>query len=474
MTKIRITESASPNKYTVNEPSEVDGVNILARATGPAFFPNSISGNKVFYSLESWENALAEEAFKSRLSDRKVLGTIGHDVELDDDAIRAGLPSHIVSKIWIDYDTNVGMAEYLVLNTGPGRTLNTLLRAGVKMNVSTLCEGSFKDTTSFTEANEVDPDNFYIKRIDFVLDPGYTDALPKVVESITHSNQKENNQMSENKVIELLEKQLNQITESSKTYEAEKIQLRESLNQAQAKLKIYENLGTPEELEASQEELNKFQEVAETPDLLKDVLKDAEEVVAQLTDALSTREDTISEEDQEELAKYRELADSPEVVKELVETLEQYANKSTEPSETEQKALEELAAYQELGTVEEIKDLTELTEALMLGEAKREIRESAEEANVDPDRVEILVDKGFEVEEAIEFLKEDASTEDEDEDEGELDALNEEPKTFSESLSTRFLRSLRDQNKTPISESKDMFPSQSLAQQLLQRNFRSK
>jgi hypothetical protein len=120
--------------------SEVDGVHILARIEGPAFFPETVSeGNNVYYPQEAWENAIADPSLKTKLADRLVYGTIGHNIDLDDDAIREGKFSHVTTRVWIN-EENVGRAEYLVYNTDPGRTLNMLLRTKSKLRVKPMAD----------------------------------------------------------------------------------------------------------------------------------------------------------------------------------------------------------------------------------------------------------------------------------------------------------------------------------------------
>lgn len=488
---LRLHESLDTENYKFSDESEssvVDGVNILARVKGPAFFPDSVSGNKVFYSRQTWENALARPEFQERKKNRLIFGSIGHEVELDDDGVRNGLVSHIVSDMYINED-GIGEAEYLILNTEPGRVLNTLLRAGSKLHVSTRCDGEFLPTSSHTGVKEVDPDNFIIDRIDFVIDPGYKEALPKLIESLNKQSEKETKVSEVNtatdKAFSILESQMKALSESNKIAESEKVALRESLVKVQEELKAYQSLGTPQQIKENQEELDEFKEIADTPEELKTSLEETEEVVSQLTDALKEKDEEgqVSESEAEELAQYKELADSPEEVKslaesveELVDTLKEYKDLGT-PEEVKE-ALEQavqiqdcLHKYENLGTPEEIEELADETENLIQEAKKRKIRESAEEAGVDPDKVEDLVDKGFETQEAIEFIQD--LTGDKQDEEGNSDQQTDEegePESISEALSTRFLRKAR---RSSIKESKrpaTFASGMTLAQRLMATN----
>lgn len=490
----KLYESLDTQDYKFSKESEdsvVDGIHILARVKGPAFFPDSVSGNNVFYSRQTWENALAQPEFQERKKNRLIFGSIGHEVELDDDGVRNGLVSHIVSDMYINED-GIGEAEYLVLNTGPGRTLNTLLRAGSKLRVSTRCDGEFLPTSSRTGVKEVDPDNFIIDRIDFVIEPGYKEALPKLIESLNKQTEKESEVSEVNtttdKALSILESQLKTLSESNKIAESEKVSLRESLAKVQEELKAYQSLGTPQQIKESQEELDEFKEIADTPEELKTSLEETEEVVSQLTDALKEKDDDdgqVSESEAEELAQYKELAESPEEVKslaesveELVDTLKEYKDLGT-PEEVKE-ALEQavqiqdcLHKYENLGTPEEIEELAVETENMIQEAKKRSIRESAEEAGVDPDKVEELVEKGFEAEEAIEFIQDLTGDKQDDDSENneQQDDDEENPESITEALSTRFLRktrrnSIKESAKRPATLAGGM----TLAQRLMATN----
>lgn len=176
-----------------DDKSVVDGVNILAKVSGPSFFPDKTSRNHVHYPRLAWENALKDPDFQQRLKERRVYGTIGHDVEMNDEAVRAGNFSHIVSRVWID-DNGVGNAEYLILNTPPGRILNTLFRAGSKIYVSTKAGGEFERQEG--DIKYVDPDVFFLERIDFVIDPGFLETNPQLLESYKNLT-RDNKRMSE-------------------------------------------------------------------------------------------------------------------------------------------------------------------------------------------------------------------------------------------------------------------------------------
>ena len=62
-----IWESKKGSGFQVLQESEgnsvVDGVHILARVSGPSFFPDTTSRNNVHYPKEAWENAIKRKGY---------------------------------------------------------------------------------------------------------------------------------------------------------------------------------------------------------------------------------------------------------------------------------------------------------------------------------------------------------------------------------------------------------------------------
>lgn len=161
---------------------DVDGVHVIGKVVGPAFFPNSTSRNKVEYSRELWEQVLSKPETITEMSARRLYNTFGHGQKIDDEALLDGRISHITTKAYIN-DAGVGICECLILNTIPGRNLLTYLGAKSKLRVSTRCRGTYL-TKSNAKGNAVpDPRTFQFKGVDFVHDPGYLSAEP----SMSHS-----------------------------------------------------------------------------------------------------------------------------------------------------------------------------------------------------------------------------------------------------------------------------------------------
>lgn len=151
---------------------------ILGIYRGPAFFLNSISRNKRFYSDEVWRNAVADEAFIDRMTRRVMYGGIGHDVKINEEALRTGMISHIVTDVQIEED-GIGYATYEVFDNISGQQLNTYLLAGSGLKTSTRAYGrplkgrKHRNEDLPRDVEIIDPNNFSFVGIDFVIDPGF-------------------------------------------------------------------------------------------------------------------------------------------------------------------------------------------------------------------------------------------------------------------------------------------------------------
>lgn len=458
------------------ETSEVDGKYILARASGPAFFPNTTSRNNVFYPKEAWENAIADEEFQHRLKNRLVFGTIGHDPEITDNEVRKGEFSHIVTKVWIGED-DIGYAEYLVLNTEPGRILNTLLRAGVGISVSTKGYGTTIETSD-KDTEMVDPDNFSFDRIDFVIDPGYLQAKPELKESKNTENTNYNrNEQKMDKTIDILENATKRLEESNKSLQTEITESKVALSKANAALDSYRALGSVQQVAEAMSQLDKYRLLG-TPRKIKEDLDQAEEVIGLLEDQVQDLTATIDQlkadepatdevtedEDTSELDAYRELG-TVEELKACLEKAEELLAEEPEEDEIEEDEDDEaplsdigspeeiralvqeaeeadslLQQYQELGSVEELKEMCARLEEYGELEKEASAEDLAEEYDVASEVVTKLQDKGLSDDEIKDILDsmqntvqgEEIDEDGEDEDEPLISEDDEEDETLEE------------------------------------------
>nr|DAY41550.1 MAG TPA: Prohead core protein serine protease [Caudoviricetes sp.] len=467
-----IWESKKGSGFQILQESEgnsvVDGVHILARVSGPSFFPDTTSRNNVHYPKEAWENAINDPEFQERLQNKLVFGTIGHDPEMTDNEVRNGIHSHIVSKVWID-ENNIGMAEYLILNTEPGRVLNTLLRAGSRVSVSTRAYGGIQEDKSPTGAEIVDPTDFSLERIDFVIDPGYKQAKPILQEQNNKENktQEDNTMADVNVITEQLEKQVSFLTEQYNLSAKDAKELQKALTEAKVneaankvELEGYRALGTMAKLQEAVTKLAKFEELSEDPEELEKNLEEGAETIEELTaeierlqalkaelEAKVTENDQVGtdlEQTKTQLAEFDDLG-SAEEIRDLLSTVEEVQ--------------EELDQYRELGTVDEIKDAFEKIEKFAEESEQAELQDLADEYGADAEAINLLKSKGLSVEEietvldGVATVEGDADvdiTEEDSEDEETED--DDEEEVLGESLSSATLRRLSRMKR--IAESK--------------------
>lgn len=407
----------SKTAYTVSETgseSVVDGVNILARVSGPTFFPETTSRNGVYYTLEAWQHALSDPELQQRLDSRLVLGTFGHDIEITDEEVRKGLFSHITTKLWIE--DGVGYAEHLVLNTEPGRNLNTLLRAGARISTSTKANGYLAESQTADGYSMVEPEGFTLERIDFVLDPGYLEAKPELLESFSSKGKQK---MDKTRTpIEIMEAHVSDLRARGELSDKRATELQEALGasrvevaEAKAAMKLYEAFGTPVEIHEKLKKLSMYESIDDDPEALADTVEAATETIEDLTDKLDaatqeleqtqealgdetpeTYKALLAEADAavEQLAAFKEVAETPEQVQELMDVAA--------------KAEEQLTQYQELGTVEELEELIDTAEKVQEQLEGEEVADIADEVGVEPEIVESLRRKGMSLKEARKLL----------------------------------------------------------------------
>lgn len=449
--------AASPFIIIESTSGEVDGVHILAKVEGPAFFPETTSRNSVFYPLEAWESAISDPEFVARLSDRLVYGTIGHNAELSDDDIREGRFSHIVTRVWID-ESNVGRAEYLILNTNVGKILNTLLRSGSKLRVSTKAEGYFENGSN-SKVKIVIPDSFKLERIDFVIDPGYREALPQVTESLSDDPKLQSSNSTgvkmDDKVVSILEAR---VTELKTEHQSLQTQIQEanktisSLNEAVAvgksELGNYTQLGTFASVQEALSELAQYQRIGSVHEI-HEALEQGQEVIDDMSGTITDLKDKLEDQPEE----YQDLGTPGDIRTALDQALT---------------AVDELQTYRELGSVEEISDLIAKTDEMAETMEQEAAANCAAEHGVDPSVVATLLGKGMSLEECNEFLtslkpavseeeqedptkvpgyvapaQEPGTGEEEEEEEQEEEEEEEDPAKVSESRSSKALRNLR-------------------------------
>lgn len=178
---VDIFETSNADFVFYESDSDVDGVHVIAKVRGPACFDGAASRNKRWYPEGHWTKQFVKSEVQKKLKDRLMFGAWGHERELTDEELADGKHSHITTRLWMEGKT--GLAEYLILNTPAGRILNTTLRAKSKLSVSTRGSGAYKEE-EHNGLPVIDSDNYNLERVDFVVNPGFLQACPDLVETL--------------------------------------------------------------------------------------------------------------------------------------------------------------------------------------------------------------------------------------------------------------------------------------------------
>lgn len=325
------------NESSKSNYPEVDGHNVLGVLSGVFFVPDGRSVNERFYPREFWEEVLANPEVQNRIDDRVMFGTIGHeDKYVDDEDLAKGKVSHIITKLWIDEESGMGMGEALILGTDAGKNLYMLLKAGAKIKISSRAYGDYVQGKFHEGMPIMDAKSYRLEGFDVVLLPGFPQTQLSISESAKQSDidnkliiesvikRRSENMASksakkvksessleselrrsrckaesqtitlEKKVKELTEK-LDAVTKERDTWKEEGTKLLKSYNR-------YNSLGTVKDLSSKLEKLSRFEEIAEEPEEIKKAIVEATERVNKGKELFSMLEEAGSALDMTESA----------------------------------------------------------------------------------------------------------------------------------------------------------------------------
>ena len=333
--------------------SVIDGTNIIGLVEGQFFQPDGMSRNKRWYSRKLWENVLACADVRSRLANRTMYGEIGHsDGPVTDMTLRDGTVSHIVAALWID-EKGRGMGRAYILDTPQGRLLKTYLGAKSKLKVSTRGEGVYLDGQFHDGCPIIDPDTYELQTVDFVLNPGFMETNAKLTvkpeikqENFTPEPKQQVHEQStkeEGDYVMDAEKYIQKLEEELKELKSENKSLSEELKSKEHAL-LESQFGVNEEIKKLKEAYAPYKKMNASAKTLNETLKKAQTSLQKANDKNAKLT--------EELKAYKDRCG--EAISELDEALEM-----------SKKALETVKAYQEIGTVEQLKELMERSETLV-------------------------------------------------------------------------------------------------------------
>lgn len=335
-----------------------------ARLQGPMALLDGVSLNNRYYSRELWEQVLRENQSDFQAG-KGLFGTMGHERELDEDAIAEGMITHKITGLWMNESNGTVDGEILVLNSPSGKNLNTYLRSGMDISVSTRAYGNLQGKTS-DGADIIETEGFTLKGIDFVFHPGVSVASPRLVESVqvpVHEERKKM-ELNEKTFIESLEarsrlqielsesikgkdsaeKRLNEALEQNQKLERE---LSESKNVVNSLRKIVGSDDPVGALSQLHEGLGKwlmvpeFQDIAREVGMFDQLGTTMPETVKKLVESLRAyvKQGTAAkiEEDSKSLTAYRECGSTPEKIEAALDLLESFLKLDRDPKALEEK-----------------------------------------------------------------------------------------------------------------------------------------
>lgn len=390
--KAKIVDVIQPNiQFAITEASEVDGKHVLAKIKGEFFVPDGVSRNQRFYPLALWQRIIESDSVKQKLKDKLMFGTVGHDGEIGDKGVREGLISHVMTNIMIENGKGIG--EAIILNTPTGQILNTLLRAGCNLRVSSRANGAFRGEHEGMPI--VDPESYDLEGWDFVIEAGFLQANPSIAESLNSLQKNVNSEtilktdkrigefMSEktpdSKLVEHicnenseLKKNLAKLTEELESAEADKEKAEKEASDAKAekeavaeklkKLAKYEEMGEPEEIEADKKKLedaekenDEFKELGDSPEEVKESLLAAHKHMTFIREEFGTIPEI--KKALVEAISFRKEVDTLGTITEIKESLTAF-KKIVEDGQQAEADAKAQALADELGlSLEEVKDL---------------------------------------------------------------------------------------------------------------------
>lgn len=212
MTKKILSEVyESKNPFSFSEDVEQTGAKkYLGKVVGQFFVPNGASRNGRFYTKEFWESVIARPEIKTRLANGLMGGQIGHkDTPVSDEDWNKGEVSHKITRLWIETDPETGelkgMAEAIIFDTPSGRNLKAYLLAETKLYTSSRASGDYKEGKEVNGLPVVDESTYYLDTFDFVLNPGFLQAQPSLIENYNKDGSKK---MNEEEIKALIQKSI--------------------------------------------------------------------------------------------------------------------------------------------------------------------------------------------------------------------------------------------------------------------------
>jgi predicted CopG family antitoxin len=148
---------------------------VLAVARGVFAFFDKRNKNQRVYPKKAWQLTLASDYVVEALRGKRMFGELDHPQDYID--IRIDKTAFAVTDLYMDEANNTVNGELMVLDTPAGNILNTLIRFGSVLGVSSRATGELDSD------NTVVPESYQFVTFDIVTNPSNEGAYPSLVES---------------------------------------------------------------------------------------------------------------------------------------------------------------------------------------------------------------------------------------------------------------------------------------------------
>lgn len=152
---------------------------VLCRVVYPICNIGERNANRRVYEKAVWDKVLGDSSLREKLDNRALFGHAEHPEQSQSDL---QLTSHVIFEMWVNEEDNKVYQRLDVLDTPTGRIVDTLLRAGCNVGVSTRAEGDLEEAEDHDGSySRVVPESYSYVTTDFTADPSTFGVLPMEV-----------------------------------------------------------------------------------------------------------------------------------------------------------------------------------------------------------------------------------------------------------------------------------------------------
>ena len=307
----------------INDPKTDLKPGVLGMMEGVCSDFNEATRNGNFYSKRLWENVLKSDYYKEAMETRTLIGELDHpwDDRLEISAQEAAIRC---VELNIDEAENNLKGKFEVLDTPRGQILNTLLKSGMRLGVSSRGVGDLEPMEDGN--NRVDEDNYLFVCFDAVVQPAAVKARQNYT-SLTESEKRKVVPVL-NSLLESLNKVETEKDLTAVNHIAEKVglkenkQFKEQFDTVKSKLKLFEknniikkNRNLSKDLQQAYEKINKLEERLSHDTVSADVSF----IKAQIKSQFESLKNTVENSNNGILEEYKKvLSENKNLQKELM------------------------------------------------------------------------------------------------------------------------------------------------------------